>query len=76
MTEKEERIREAAYFLWLEEGCPEGQAQRHWQEGQRIIEARDAEREAAEGERERPAEFVTPFVTLTRAPRDTTEGGG
>lgn len=28
--DREERIRDAAYFLGLEEGCPEGQADRHW----------------------------------------------
>jgi hypothetical protein len=28
--DREERIREIAYFLWLEEGCPEGQADQHW----------------------------------------------
>jgi two-component system, LuxR family, response regulator FixJ len=36
--EREERIRKTAYFIWLEEGCPEGQADRHWQEAQKIVE--------------------------------------
>ena len=26
----EARIREAAYFQWLDEGCPEGRADDHW----------------------------------------------
>lgn len=26
----ERRIRERAYFLWLQEGCPEHRAQDHW----------------------------------------------
>jgi Protein of unknown function (DUF2934)/Anti-sigma factor NepR len=26
----EQRVRERAYFLWLEEGCPEGRALEHW----------------------------------------------
>jgi hypothetical protein len=30
MTDRNDRIREFAYFLWLEEGCPDGQAERHW----------------------------------------------
>ena len=30
MTEHSDRVREMAYFLWLEEGCPEGEAERHW----------------------------------------------
>lgn len=24
------QIREIAYFLWLQEGCPEGRADEHW----------------------------------------------
>jgi hypothetical protein len=27
MTDREDRIRELAYFLWLEEGCPEDAAE-------------------------------------------------
>jgi hypothetical protein len=30
MTDRDERIREIAYFLWLEDGRPEGEADRHW----------------------------------------------
>ncbi len=26
----EQRIRERAYFLWRQEGCPEGRADAHW----------------------------------------------
>jgi hypothetical protein len=31
MADKEQRIREAAYRIWEEEGYPEGQADRHWE---------------------------------------------
>ena len=30
VTDRNDRVREIAYFLWLEEGCPEGEAERHW----------------------------------------------
>ena len=30
MADENDRVRERAYFLWLEEGCPDGQAERHW----------------------------------------------
>jgi hypothetical protein len=30
VTDRDDRVRELAYFLWREEGCPEGQADRHW----------------------------------------------
>lgn len=26
----EGQIREIAYFLWIEEGCPDGRAEDHW----------------------------------------------
>jgi hypothetical protein len=29
--DREHRIREIAYFIWLEEGCPSGRDQEHWQ---------------------------------------------
>ena len=32
----EQRIRERAYFLWLEEGCPENRADEHWHRAREI----------------------------------------
>jgi hypothetical protein len=29
--EREERVRERAYFLWCEAGCPEGRAVEFWE---------------------------------------------
>ena len=40
MTDRDERIRELAYFLWLEEGRPEGEAERHWLAAETIIRVR------------------------------------
>lgn len=41
-------IRERAYFLWLEDGCPEGHAAAHWrqacQEWRSAVTREDAER--------------------------------
>jgi Protein of unknown function (DUF2934) len=48
MTDREERIRELAYFLWLEEGCPEDAAERHWLAAEALVEA--DERKRIEGE--------------------------
>lgn len=50
MDEKEERIREIAYYLWRKEGSPPGQADRHWEEAKAIVEAEEAERKETEGE--------------------------
>ena len=70
MSDKEQRIREVAYFIWQEEGCPEGQVDRHWQSAQAIVEAQDAQGNTDESEQpgDAPGEYRTPLATLTRAP--------
>lgn len=50
MGETDQRIREAAYFLWREEGCPEGEADRHWRQAEAMVEAEDAGPKTIEGE--------------------------
>jgi Protein of unknown function (DUF2934) len=50
MTDRDDRIRELAYFLWLEEGCPEGQAERHWQTAETFHDSEHLERKRIEGE--------------------------
>ena len=42
--DEEERIRAFAYRIWEEEGCPLGEADRHWEMARKAIEAEDAER--------------------------------
>ncbi len=53
MADENDRVRERAYFLWLEEGCPDGQAERHWLAAETLIEDASPERTPVEGE---PAE--------------------
>ena len=50
MTDRDDRIREIAYFLWLEEGCPEGAAERHWLAAETRLESDPLERKRIEGE--------------------------
>jgi Protein of unknown function (DUF2934) len=50
MTDRDERVRELAYFLWLEEGRPEGQAERHWLTAETLVESDPLERKRIEGE--------------------------
>jgi len=38
MNDRDRRTREIAYFIWEEEGRPDGQADRHWLTAQSIIE--------------------------------------
>jgi hypothetical protein len=33
----EHRIRERAFNIWLDEGCPDGRDQEHWQQAQREL---------------------------------------
>ena len=42
MTEHSDRVREMAYFLWLEEGCPEGEAERDWLAAKTLLEPLEA----------------------------------
>ena len=42
MDDREKRVREIAYFIWEQEGRPEGQADRHWQAAREIVELQDA----------------------------------
>ena len=46
---REHRIRERAYAIWEEEGCPEGNDREHWlrAEAEIAAEERDAAEEAA-----------------------------
>jgi hypothetical protein len=48
--DKDQRIRETAFYLWECEGFPEGQAERHWEMAREMIEKEDAERREVEGE--------------------------
>jgi hypothetical protein len=36
-TSKEERIREQAYRIWLEEGRPEGRENEHWEKAEKLV---------------------------------------
>ena len=35
--EREQLIRKKAYYVWLDEGCPEGRADAHWQIATRLV---------------------------------------
>jgi hypothetical protein len=38
MINRDERVREIAYFLWLDGGSPEGEAERHWLAAEGLVE--------------------------------------
>lgn len=38
MNGREERIRELAHKMWLDEGKPDGRAEQHWERARRLVE--------------------------------------
>ena len=55
MTDRDERVREIAYFLWLDAGSPEGEQERHWLAAEGLIEPEPVDPEPVEAERLRAA---------------------
>lgn len=49
-TDRNDRVREIAYFLWIEEGRPDGEADRHWRAAETLLESDPLERKRIEGE--------------------------
>jgi hypothetical protein len=37
MGDFDERVKERAYRLWVEEGCPEGRAEIHWEKARELV---------------------------------------
>ena len=74
VTDRNDRIREVAYFLWLEDGCPEGQAERHWSTAEALLASDEFERKQIEGEP--PGDSRPPPLAFqTRARRRRSFGG-
>jgi hypothetical protein len=53
--EKEQRIRERAYQIWLDEGQPDGREREHWRQAEEQINAE-------EGEQSEPDEQSPPLA--------------
>jgi Protein of unknown function (DUF2934) len=68
MTDREQRIRDIAYFLWLEEGSPEGGAERHWLEAEGLAASEPEEEARVEGEL--PAELKKQPSSIAAAGSD------
>jgi Protein of unknown function (DUF2934) len=68
MTDREQRIRDIAYFLWLEEGSPEGRSERHWLEAEGLVDSEPEEEARVEGEL--PAELKKEPSSIAAAGSD------
>ena len=44
MSDIEQRIREKAYHLWLEEGCPDGRKTDHWDMSTELVAIEDGQK--------------------------------
>ena len=65
MTDRDERIRQIAYFVWLDAGSPEGEAERHWLEAEGLIEPDPVEGKTIEGGASDGSKKPLPSLTET-----------
>ena len=65
MSGRNDRIRESAYFLWLEEGRPEDAAERHWLAAEGLIEDEHDEDEPTGGKPRGEPKKRSPSTTET-----------
>jgi hypothetical protein len=66
IPDRNDRIREIAYFMWLDEGCPDGEEERHWATSEALLESEPGQRKRIEGEP--PGEPVSPMIDAPTAP--------
>ncbi len=67
MTDRDERVRQIAYFLWLDAGSPEGEAERHWLVAEGLVEPEPVEEERIKGGASDGAKKRSPSMTETAA---------
>jgi Protein of unknown function (DUF2934) len=59
-TDRNDRIREIAYFMWLDEGSPDGEHERHWTTAEGLLVSEPEPREESESERRKRIEGEPP----------------
>ena len=67
MTDHDDRVREIAYFLWLDAGSPEGEAERHWLAAEGLVEPEPVEEKRIKGASDGPKK---PFPSTETAGSD------
>ena len=58
MSDIEQRIRERAYQIWLEEGCPEGRELDHWNMATKLVAIEDGQQSTLKPIDENPPQLV------------------
>ena len=62
--DRNDRIREIAYFLWVDEGRPEGEEERHWTTAEALLESEPEQRKESEPEQRKRIEGKPPGEPL------------
>ena len=82
MNDLDERVRQRAHRLWVEEGCPEGRSEVHWQKARELVAIEDNQKATLKPvpDPERPGrEPVEPLAAVENAgefPTLTDQGEG
>ena len=78
MDNREQRIRERAYQLWLEEGKPEGRAKEHWELASELVAIEESQSDATspvdEQEAGEPIEPIEAIANAGEFPTTTDQG--
>jgi hypothetical protein len=69
IPDRNDRIREIAYFMWLDEGRPEGEEGRHWTTAEALLESEPEQRKRTEGEPPGEPVVDAPIAPEVRRPR-------
>jgi DUF2934 family protein len=81
MEDFDERVKQRAYRLWVEEGCPEGRSETHWDKARELVAIEEnhklATKPAPRSERGRgePVEPVAPVRNAGEFPTLRDQGG-
>jgi Protein of unknown function (DUF2934) len=80
MDDFDERVKERAYRLWVEEGCPEGRADVHWDRARELVAIEQNQKQTtkpvAREPKGEPVEPVEPVRNLGEFPTMTDQGEG
>lgn len=80
MDDFDERVRHRAYRLWVEEGCPEGRSEAHWDKARELVKIEESKKAAAkpvprpEEARARPAEPTATVGNGRQSPTSRDQG--
>ncbi|MBS7539579.1 DUF2934 domain-containing protein [Ancylobacter lacus] len=76
MDDREQRIREKAYHLWVAEGYPHGRHERHWELASELVAIEDSQRDTLLpiGEAGEPVEPVEALENAGEFPTTTDQG--